>query len=245
MAHGRGGGRAPGRADRGSSGAVDSGTDRSRGRNTLLYYKDRRAGTLDLAAADPDLLDRFLSTGSVRLNADVYSRDPGRLAAATGDVDGIALRVPRGPVHRAGAVAQAAALAKTLGCVLVTLHSGKWTTASKAAERFWRDVDLIAIDVPEPELLRLPDWQTSRLLVAHLLPRRGHHPPQPGRRAEGERPAGHPQCGRSVARNEPAPKSWGTSSPRGPTGYWARFLSKRAQFIDGVLDMRKPAGSQP
>src|SRR5580698_6771177 len=37
------------------------------GRNTLLYYKDRRAGTLDLAAADPDLLDRFLSTGSVRL----------------------------------------------------------------------------------------------------------------------------------------------------------------------------------
>jgi very-short-patch-repair endonuclease len=37
------------------------------GRNTLLYYKDRRAGTLDLAAADADVLDRFLSTGSVRL----------------------------------------------------------------------------------------------------------------------------------------------------------------------------------
>ena len=37
------------------------------GRNTLLYYKDRRAGTLDLAAADPDVLDRFLATGSVRL----------------------------------------------------------------------------------------------------------------------------------------------------------------------------------
>jgi hypothetical protein len=37
------------------------------GRNTLLYYKDRRAGTLDLAAADPDLMERFLSTGSVRL----------------------------------------------------------------------------------------------------------------------------------------------------------------------------------
>src|SRR5579859_4449251 len=37
------------------------------GRNTLLYYKDRRAGTLDLAGADPDQLDRFCRTGSVRL----------------------------------------------------------------------------------------------------------------------------------------------------------------------------------
>ena len=37
------------------------------GRNTLLYYKDRRAGTLDLAAADPAALDKFLRTGSARL----------------------------------------------------------------------------------------------------------------------------------------------------------------------------------
>jgi very-short-patch-repair endonuclease len=37
------------------------------GRNTLLYYKDRRAGTLDLAAADPDALAKFLRTGSMRL----------------------------------------------------------------------------------------------------------------------------------------------------------------------------------
>jgi very-short-patch-repair endonuclease len=37
------------------------------GRNTLLYYKDRRVGTLDLAAADPEVLDRFLRTGSARL----------------------------------------------------------------------------------------------------------------------------------------------------------------------------------
>jgi hypothetical protein len=29
------------------------------GRNTLLYDKDRRAGTLDLAQADPEALDRF------------------------------------------------------------------------------------------------------------------------------------------------------------------------------------------
>jgi hypothetical protein len=37
------------------------------GRNTLLYYKDRRAGTLDLAQADPEALDRFTRTGSTRL----------------------------------------------------------------------------------------------------------------------------------------------------------------------------------
>src|SRR6266487_3823576 len=37
------------------------------GRNTLLYYKDRRVGTLDLAAADQEVLDRFQRTGSVRL----------------------------------------------------------------------------------------------------------------------------------------------------------------------------------
>ncbi|HEY7143696.1 MAG TPA: AAA domain-containing protein [Streptosporangiaceae bacterium] len=37
------------------------------GRNTLLYYKDRRAGTLDLAGADPAALERFLRTGTVRV----------------------------------------------------------------------------------------------------------------------------------------------------------------------------------
>src|SRR5260370_1418940 len=37
------------------------------GRNTLLYYKDRRAGTLDLAGADADMLERFCRTGSARL----------------------------------------------------------------------------------------------------------------------------------------------------------------------------------
>ena len=37
------------------------------GRNTLLYYKDRRAATLDLAQADPEALDRFTERGSTRL----------------------------------------------------------------------------------------------------------------------------------------------------------------------------------
>jgi very-short-patch-repair endonuclease len=45
------------------------------GRNTLLYYKDRRAGTLDLAAADPATMDRFLSTGSVRLTRLFHDAD--------------------------------------------------------------------------------------------------------------------------------------------------------------------------
>jgi len=47
------------------------------GRNTLLYYKDRRAATLDLAAADPAAVDRFLRTGSsriTRLFSDVDAR---------------------------------------------------------------------------------------------------------------------------------------------------------------------------
>jgi len=47
------------------------------GRNTLLYYKDRRAATLDLAAADPVAVDRFLRTGSsriTRLFSDVDAR---------------------------------------------------------------------------------------------------------------------------------------------------------------------------
>ena len=37
------------------------------GRNTLLYYKDRRAGTLDLAAAEPDALEKFEKTGAIRV----------------------------------------------------------------------------------------------------------------------------------------------------------------------------------
>src|SRR5437588_4043382 len=45
---------------------IDALTDLG-GRNTLLYYKDRRAGTLDLAQADPEALDRFTERGSMRL----------------------------------------------------------------------------------------------------------------------------------------------------------------------------------
>src|SRR5260221_307793 len=37
------------------------------GRNTLLSFKDRRSGTLDLAQADPAALEHLLTTGSIRL----------------------------------------------------------------------------------------------------------------------------------------------------------------------------------
>src|SRR5215475_12436030 len=45
------------------------------GRNTLLYYKDRRAGTLDLADADPDALERFEKTGHIKLTK-LFPGDP-------------------------------------------------------------------------------------------------------------------------------------------------------------------------
>jgi very-short-patch-repair endonuclease len=45
---------------------IDALTDLG-GRNTLLYFKDRRAGTLDLALADPQALEKFLNTGHIRL----------------------------------------------------------------------------------------------------------------------------------------------------------------------------------
>ena len=51
---------------------IDALTDLG-GRNTLLYYKDRRAGTLDLTYADPDATERFEKTGTTKLTR--LSRD--------------------------------------------------------------------------------------------------------------------------------------------------------------------------
>jgi very-short-patch-repair endonuclease len=45
------------------------------GRNTLLYYKDRRAGTLDLAEADPDAVERLEKTGRIKLTK-LFPGDP-------------------------------------------------------------------------------------------------------------------------------------------------------------------------
>jgi hypothetical protein len=83
-------------------------------------------------------------------------------------IDAIIVPTARRPVYLAGA----ARLARELDCTLVTLHSGKWTSAADAAIRIPADVDLIAIDVPDSTRLRLPDWETSRKLAGTVFGRR-------------------------------------------------------------------------
>jgi hypothetical protein len=57
----------------------------------------------------------------------------------------------------------------SLRCTLVTLHSKQWTSAAGAAQRVSRAVDLIAIDIPDVASLRLPSWETSRLLTGSVF----------------------------------------------------------------------------
>lgn len=83
-------------------------------------------------------------------------------------VDAIVVPTFRRPVY----LAQAAGLAETLGCALVTLHSGPWTSAAKVADSFRPGVTHIAIDVPEPSRLNLPSWETSRLIAGSVFARR-------------------------------------------------------------------------
>jgi len=67
----------------------------------------------------------------------------------------------------------AAVAARFLGCPLVTLHSPGRTRASAAAFNldFW-SLHLIAIDVPGPAHLRLPELKTSELLKGTIFERR-------------------------------------------------------------------------
>jgi hypothetical protein len=83
-------------------------------------------------------------------------------------INAIIVPTARRPAYLAGA----ADLARALACTLVTLHGGKWTSAASAARRLRADIDLIAIDVPEPAQLRLPCWETSRLLAGTVFARR-------------------------------------------------------------------------
>jgi len=80
-------------------------------------------------------------------------------------IDAIIVPTARRPVY----IAEASALAEALGCTLVTLHSGKWTTAGMLAERMPPEIDLVAIDIRESDLLRLPDWETSALLAGTVF----------------------------------------------------------------------------
>jgi hypothetical protein len=82
------------------------------------------------------------------------------------------------PTIRTPAYLDAASrLARELDCAIVTLHSRQWTTAAKAAQRLPKSVDLIAIDVPDPALLRLPRFQTSLLAAHKVFPRDPRRPP--------------------------------------------------------------------
>jgi hypothetical protein len=76
-------------------------------------------------------------------------------------IDAIFVPTARRPAY----LGQAAALAEALGCTLVTLHSGKWTSAGMLAQRMPSEIDLIAIDVKASDQLRLPPWETSDLLA--------------------------------------------------------------------------------
>jgi hypothetical protein len=72
-------------------------------------------------------------------------------------IDAIFVPTARPPAYLSGA----ATLAKSLGCILVTLHSKRWTTAAEARKRLPADLNLIAIDVRDTAPLNLPGWQTT------------------------------------------------------------------------------------
>jgi glycosyltransferase involved in cell wall biosynthesis len=75
-------------------------------------------------------------------------------------VDAIIVPTIRHPAN----LTDAAELAISLGCPLVTLHSGKWTSAQVAARRLPALTDLIAIDTPAIASLQRPAFKTSRIL---------------------------------------------------------------------------------
>jgi hypothetical protein len=81
-------------------------------------------------------------------------------------IDAIIVPTARPPAY----LEAAAGLAQELDCTLVTLHSKQWTSAAKAAQRLPKSIDLIAIDVPDPVLLRLPRFQTSKLAAHAVFP---------------------------------------------------------------------------
>ena len=83
------------------------------------------------------------------------------------DIDAIIVPTARPPAY----LKEAVGLAAALGCTLVTLHSKKWTSAESGARVVPRSVDLIALDVPDAARLRLPAWNTSRLLAPTVFAR--------------------------------------------------------------------------
>jgi hypothetical protein len=66
---------------------------------------------------------------------------------------------------------EAAATAHALSCPLVTLHS-RGSTAYGAVHDLDPAIDLVAIDVPDPAHLRLPELETSRVLAGTMFEQR-------------------------------------------------------------------------
>jgi len=81
-------------------------------------------------------------------------------------IDAVIVPTVRNPAY----LADSSNLARRLDCTLVTLHSRQWTSAAKAVQRLPKSVDLIAIDVPDPALLRLPRFRTSELAAHKVFP---------------------------------------------------------------------------
>jgi hypothetical protein len=79
--------------------------------------------------------------------------------SSPGRVDAIIVPTVRNPRH----LDTAKRLAAKLDCTLVTLHSGKWTSAVAAMQRESPDLRMIAIDVPDKSELRLVDFETTRM----------------------------------------------------------------------------------
>lgn len=86
-----------------------------------------------------------------------------------GKVDAIIVPTVRHPVR----LGTAKRLSAELDCTLVTLHSGKWTSASAASAQVEPSPPRhIAIDVPDLSALWLPDFETTRLTTGTLFGRR-------------------------------------------------------------------------
>lgn len=88
--------------------------------------------------------------------------------SSPGDVDAIFVPTVRNPLH----LETAKGLAVKLDCTLVTLHSGKWTSAKSAASRITAGLSHVAIDVPDLGELRLVDFETTRLTANTPFARR-------------------------------------------------------------------------
>jgi hypothetical protein len=85
---------------------------------------------------------------------------PGTEDRRRAKIDAIIVPTVRPPAN----LMDAAELAIALDCPLVTLHSGRYTSALAAARRLPAKTDRIAIDVPDRTSLRLPEFATARVL---------------------------------------------------------------------------------